>query len=66
MTDERTPVCGRDAVAPDARILICLGPCHGEFYYPLTADEPITCPYDRTHPVAVYQSPTIHKGREDI
>lgn len=50
---------------PDARILICLGPCHGEFYYPLGHDERIGCPVDTTHPVAVYQTPTIHKGEDD-
>lgn len=50
-------------VEPPARVLLCLGPCHGEFYLPLSLDEPIGCPVDGTHPVALYSSPTIHKGR---
>lgn len=49
------------AEAP-ARLLLCLGPCHGEFYLPLADDERPTCPVDRTHPVAVYSGPTIHRG----
>jgi hypothetical protein len=48
--------------SPPARVLLCLGPCHGEFYLPLGLDEDMVCPVDRTHPVAIYQTPTIHAG----
>jgi hypothetical protein len=47
---------------PPGRILICLGPCYGEFYLPLDMDEVIVCPNDREHPVALYQNPGIHAG----
>ena len=47
---------------PPARILLCLGPCHGEFYLPLGPGDAIVCPNDRTHPVALYQTPSIHAG----
>ena len=49
-------------IEPPARVLLCLGPCHGEFYLPLDLDDPITCPVDVEHPVAVYTGPTIHAG----
>lgn len=55
-----------NATPPD-RLLLCLHPsCHGEFYYPLTSDESISCPYDRTHDVAVYSGPTTHGGDREI
>ncbi len=47
---------------PPERLLLCLGPCHGDFYYPLGPDESIGCPVDATHPVAVYEAPAIHAG----
>src|SRR5256885_1433607 len=36
------------------RLLLCLGPCYGEFYLPLTNAESQRCPNDADHPVAVY------------
>jgi hypothetical protein len=48
---------------PDHRILICLGPCHGEFYLPLDDGDLAVCPNDRTHPVAVYGSPRRFPGQ---
>lgn len=47
---------------PPARILLCLGACHGEYYLPLGPDDHAICLNDRTHPVAIYQTPTIHAG----
>jgi hypothetical protein len=35
-------------------ILLCLGPCHGDFYLPLELNEPQVCPNHSEHPVAVY------------
>jgi hypothetical protein len=52
------------AVIPPARVLLCLGPCHGDFYMPLDLDEPVVCPNDPDHLVAVYSAPVIHAGRE--
>ena len=40
--------------APTPKVLLCLGPCHGEFYLPLDYDDTPVCPNDRTHDVAVY------------
>lgn len=59
-----TPLCNGIRTLPPVRLLICLGPCHGEFYLPLTYDDAIVCPNDRAHPVALYQSPSIHAGDE--
>lgn len=39
---------------PTPKVLICLGPCRGEFYLPLDWDEAPVCPNDRKHDVAVY------------
>jgi hypothetical protein len=47
---------------PPARVLLCLGPCHGEFYLPLDHGEIAVCPNDRTHPVAVYSGPKVFPG----
>jgi hypothetical protein len=46
-------------IKPPKRVLLCLGPCHGEFYLPLDQGEEAVCPYDREHPVAVYASPKV-------
>lgn len=40
--------------APSPNVLLCLGPCHGEFYLPLELGEAPVCPNDSTHDVAVY------------
>ncbi len=52
-------------IQPPARVLLCLGPCHGEYYLPLGPDDRIACIHDATHPVAIYQTPTIHAGEAD-
>lgn len=44
---------------PPTHVLLCLGPCHGEFYLPLTERESTVCPNDHTHPVAVYELRTV-------
>lgn len=63
MSDSQPSSRSRRHIAdPPKRILICLGPCHGEFYLPLDVGEDIVCPNDRTHPVALYQNPGIHQG----
>lgn len=52
---------------PPVRVLLCLGPCHDDFYLPLDLDEAMVCPKDRTHPVAVYSGPVIHvEGERDV
>lgn len=43
-----------EAKAPE-RVLLCLGPCHGEFYLPMDEGERPVCPNDSDHPVAVYE-----------
>lgn len=43
------------SIVPDPLILLCMGPCRGEFYLPLDEDEATVCPNDREHPVAVYR-----------
>lgn len=60
-----TPFCKGIRAIPPARLLLCLGPCHGEFYLPLEYDDDIVCPNDRTHPVALYQGASIHLGERD-
>jgi hypothetical protein len=47
---------------PPARVLLCLGPCHGEFYLPLDAGDHFVCPVDSEHPVAVYSGPVVYGG----
>lgn len=55
---------------PPHRVLLCLGPCHGEFYLPLdrgSTNE--SCPMDSgldPHPVAVYGLISVHlKGERN-
>lgn len=40
---------------PEPRVLLCLGPCRGEFYLPLKDGQEPTCPNDADHLVAVYK-----------
>lgn len=51
-------------ITPPPFLLLCLGPCHGEFYLPLDSTDERVCPNDRDHPVAIY-CPTIRRAWGD-
>jgi hypothetical protein len=51
---------------PPARVLLCLDACFGEFYLPLDLNEPMVCPVDSSHRVAVYSSPCIHQTTDSV
>lgn len=59
----------RGASAPDGpgasriepRVLVCLGPCRGEFHLPMDYDETPVCPVDAKHTVAVYGAVTVYR-----
>jgi hypothetical protein len=53
---------GHAMADPPHRVLLCLGPCHGEFYLPLDRDERQVCPNDGEHPVAIYGLVGVNPG----